>query len=254
MGSRLKKVLEKETSSNGQELEISAWYARAKRLIEEEMGKIASMADAEGQIDATQLKEDASEMLSLYLDNQETWQEVCLVTERNEDTGYSKTLVLNRPMAFKLTENLGKLVLFGAYPSQRQNKTAASSRTDLVRFMTAFKNECAVYVGGPDEQGNPAIMIHGIKDLQGAVEISPGSNIYQGGIDAAVEGVLAGKYNPLEFRFFVGCHTYEESSLDVAVLLGKYQPVACARALALKQCISLPKPLWHEGKISDIIR
>lgn len=70
-----------------------------------------------------------------------------------------------------------------------------------------------------------------------------------GGIEAAVKGVLDGEYSPLEFRFFVGCHSYEESALDVAVHLGKYQPVACARSVALKQCISLPKPLWHEGKI-----
>jgi len=34
--------------------------------------------------------------------------------------------------------------------------------------------------------------------------------------------------------------------LDVKVLLGKFQPVACARSIVLKQCISLPKPLWHE--------
>lgn len=69
-----------------------------------------------------------------------------------------------------------------------------------------------------------------------------------GGVDGAVKGVLEGEYSPLEFRFFVGCHLYKESALDVAVHLGKYQPIACARSLALKQCISLPKPLWHEGK------
>ena len=67
-------------------------------------------------------------------------------------------------------------------------------------------------------------------------------------------GVLEGKYDPLEFRFFVGCHEYEESTLDVKVHLGKYQPIACARSLALKQCISLPKPLWHEGKAQETSR
>jgi glucose-6-phosphate 1-epimerase/putative transcriptional regulator len=115
--------------------------------------------------------------------------------------------------------------------------------------MMAFQRECAIYVGGPDDQVEPAILIHGIKDLPGAVEISPGTQIYRGGIEAAVEGVINGKYSPLEFRFFVGCHSYEESALDVAVHLGKYQPIACARSVALKQCISLPKPLWHEGKL-----
>ena len=53
-------------------------------------------------------------------------------------------------------------------------------------------------------------------------------------------------------RFFVGCQKYRESALEVAVHLGLYQPIACARSLALKQCISLPKPLWHEGE-NDIV-
>jgi Uncharacterized ACR, COG1678 len=244
MGSRLKKLLDQEGVPRN-ELEISTWYSRSKRLIEEEMSKIANMADDEGQIDATQLKEEASEMLSLYLDNQESWQEVCLVVKKKD--GKAKTVVLNRPMAFQLTENLGKLVLHGAF--QTQEGTKFDKQKDLVKFMMAFKRECAVYVGGPDEQGNPAMMIHGIKDLPGALEISTGTQIYQGGINAAVQGILDGRYSPLEFRFFVGCHSYEESALDVAVHLGKYQPIACARSVALKQCISLPKPLWHEGKL-----
>ena len=70
-----------------------------------------------------------------------------------------------------------------------------------------------------------------------------------------------GIYQPLDFRFFVGKHLYDENVLDLSVVLGKYQPVACSRALALKQCISLPKPLWHEvlewvggdmGEISEL--
>ena len=239
IGRRLKLLLDGE-----EDIEMGTWYARAKNLVEDEMQTIAGMADNDGQIDATQLKDDASEMLSMFLANQETLQEVCLVIEK--DNGNSKTVVLNRPMAFKLTKNLGQLVLNGAFSSNK-----AKSRSDLARFMNAFSSECAVYVGGTDNQGEAGIMLHGIPDLPGAVEISPGSQIYRGGIETAVQGVLDGKYNPLEFRFFVGCHNYEESALDVAVHLGKYQPIACARSLALKQCISLPKPLWHEGTKHD---
>jgi hypothetical protein len=242
MGSRLKKLLGDEGMADG-ELEISTWYGRAKRMIEDEMSKISNMSDDEGQIDATQLKEEASEMLSLYLDNQESWQEVCLVVEN--ENGNAKTLVLNRPMAFQLTENLGKLVLNGAFQNQEDSKF--DQQKELVKFMMAFKRECAVYFGGPDDQENPAVMIHGIANLPGSVEISPGSQIFQGGIKAAIQGILDGKYCPLEFRFFVGRHSYQESALDVAIHLGKYQPIACARSVALKQCISLPKPLWHEG-------
>jgi hypothetical protein len=291
IGRRLKQFVD----GNG-DVPVEEWYARAKTLVEDEMKKIADSADDEGQIDATRLNEDSSEMLALFLDNQEYWQEVCLVLEK--ENSKSKTVVLNRPMAFKLTDNIGRLVLNGVF---QETDLKVGERKDLTRFMMAFSSECAVYVGGPNEQNSRAIMIHGIPDLPDSVEISPGSNIYQGmyvcmyvciegqttikleqhgasakketafvattvsshalacifchfesnqigGIDAAVKGVLEGEYSPLEFRFFVGCHLYEESALDVAVHLGKYQPIACARAVALKQCIALPKPLWHEGK------
>jgi hypothetical protein len=238
LGDRLSKLVGSETA------EVSTWYARAQLLVEQEMQTIANSADEEGQVDTTRLKEESAEMLGLYLDSQESWQEVGLVLEKDEGDGSSKTLVINRPMAMKLTENIGKLVLNGAFMTIG---VTANKQKDLMRFMMAFGPECAVYVGGPDDQEQPAIMIHGMAGLPGASEISKGSGIYQGGIPAAVQGVLDGKYQPLDFRFFVGCHVYEESALDVAVHLGKYQPIACARAVALKQCIALPKPLWHEG-------
>lgn len=244
IGRKLRKKLGITEISGIDDIErpTSDWYRAAQLLVESEMQDIAESAEG-GQINAEDLGDEAAEMLQLYIDNQETWQEICLVTDRDETAGTATTLVLNRPMAMKLTENLAQLVRYGAYVA---NDTEARASKDLVKFMLAFGSECAVYVGGPDKQDEPAILIHGIKELPGAVEVSPGSGIYKGGIEAATEGVLAGKYKPLDFRFFVGRHRYQDSHLDVEVVLGKYQPVACARAVALKQCISLPKPLWHE--------
>lgn len=242
LGARLSKLVGSDTA------EVSTWYARAQLLVEQEMKNIANSADEEGQVDTTLLKEESAEMLGLYLDSQETWQEVGLVLQKDATDGSSKTLVINRPMAMKLTENIGKLVLNGAFMTMGGGARDKMQK-DLMRFMMAFGPECAVYIGGPDDQEQPAIMIHGMAGLVGATEIAVGSGIYQGGIPAAVQGVLDGTYQPLDFRFFVGCHVYGESALDVAVHLGKYQPIACARAVALKQCIALPKPLWHEGEI-----
>lgn len=263
-GSKLRAILVDDGEGEGiptDELVMSHWYGRSRALIEEQMKEIADMTDEEGQIDATTLAEDYSELLNLYLENQEQWQEVCLVLEQmtsKEGSKSAKTLVLNRPMAFKLTKDLGRLVYFGSF--DRKTTIDREKVKELTRFMIAFREECGVYVGGPDDQRSPAILVHGIRDLPGAIEISPGSNIYRGGLEAAITGVLEGRYDPLEFRFFVGCYNYEESFLDVEVRLGKYQPIACARALALKQCISLPKPLWHEvmelsdGDLPDISR
>jgi len=262
---------------NADDLDMAHWYRRSHDMVEDQMKQIADMADHEGQIDASTLPEDHSEMLALYLENQEEWQEVSLVLERgrNGRSQSAKTLVLNRPMAFKLTKDLAKIVYLGAFDGgstgDQDGKDATTTTTTttttassgngygygtkttisetakkFTRFTIAFQEECAVYVGGPDHQGEPAVMIHGIAGLEGAVETSPGSRIYRGGTEAAIDGVLEGRYDPLEFRFFVGCHDYRESMLDVEVMLGKLQPIACSRVLALKQCISLPKPLWHE--------
>jgi Uncharacterized ACR, COG1678 len=245
---------------------VALWYRKAQILCEKEIKRISQTAVG-GQIDPLKLSDESMEFLRMYLENQvsnirlirafvslphlffcisfqETWQEVCLVVERDEKSGSTSALVLNRPMAFKLTRHLAQLVLEGSF--SRTNVAKYGPYSDVQRFLMAFGNECAVYVGGPDEQHAPATIIHGFRDLDGAKEISPGANIYMGGVDAAIEGVLAGKYKPLDFRFFTGKHVFEKNTLEVECLLGKYQPIACARALALKQCISLPKPLWHE--------
>lgn len=230
------------------DIDASTWYNEAQTLIEYEMKKIADKAQEDGQIDPSILDEASSEILHLYLEQQETWQEVCLILEMDERKKTASTVVINRPMALQLTDSLGKLVLNGTF---RPTQPPPVSMKD---FLRAFGSECAVYVGGPDLQHEPALLVHGIAGLAGSMEISPG--IYQGGLAAAVKGVLAGMYQPLDFRFFVGRHLYSPeplsttdsdfTTLELVVHLGKYQPVACARALALKQCIQLPKPLWHE--------
>jgi len=227
------------------------WYRGAEKLLKRELVNIMSNADANGKIDADDLGEESLELLQLYVDHQNTWQEVGLIIEKDEKTKSSKTLTINRPMAFKLTESLGRLVLLGASLVEKGGainiqESDGIETQNVVKFLSAFENECGVYVGGPDDMDKPAIMIHGIDDLPGAVEISPGTGIYRGGLVAAMDGVMSGKYKPLDFRFFIGHTSYVGGELDDAVSLGKYQPVACSRPLVLKQCIQLPKPLWHE--------
>lgn len=236
------------------------WYRKSQTLIEEHMADIAALADDRGQIDPRGLEPKAENLLKLYLDNQESWQEVALVADRNEMNGNAKTYVLNRPMAFKLSENLTRLVLFGAFNAMGDTGVAVSDMNSYTKFLRAFEDSCAIYIGGPDHMEKKADMIHGISDLEGSVEISPGTGIYRGGIEAAVDGILVGKFKPLDFRFFIGCHDYKDGDLDVKIYSNKYQPIACARALALKQCIQLPKPLWHEvmelcgGELREISR
>ncbi len=257
------------SSDNKKKLDLSCsliaaqtllWFRKAQSLIEEEMEEIASLANAKGEINPETLPPRSENLLKLYLDNQENWQEVCLVASRNEMDGSAVTYAINRPMAFRLSENTAKMVLFGAFSVMSDGKVPVSQTNRYSKFLRAFEKSCAVYIGGPDKQDKPGVMIHGIADLEGAKEISPGTGLYIGGVEAAVDGVLEGKYKPLDFRFFMGCHNYQGGDLDVAVYSNKYQPIACARSLALKQCIQLPKPLWHEvmemcgGELREVSR
>ena len=73
-------------------------------------------------------------------------------------------------------------------------------------------------------------------------------------VEAIVEAVERGERSPLDFRWFVGVRK------DICTDDGSWHPVACARPVALKQCLGLPKPLWHEvlelcgGELAELSR
>ena len=220
------------------------WYRKARKVIEEETNKVTAGAVG-GEIDASALPKESIDFLNLYLNHQDTWQEVCLVAEKNEENGTASTLVLNRPMAFSLSDSIARLILFGAY----RNDLGSEELELLVKFSIAFDQEIYCYLGGPDELEKSACIVHGIADLKGSKEIAPNTGIYLGhreSIEAAVHSIMQGMHSPSDFRFFVGKHRYLDGRLDLECVLGKYQPIACSRALALKQCKALPKPLFHE--------
>jgi len=219
------------------------WYRKAQALIEEETNEITSSAVG-GELDASKLTSESKDFLNLYLGHQDTWQEVCLVTEK-DSRGNAVSLVMNRPMSFSLSDGVARLVLFGAY----RNDLSIVEKEVMVKFMIAFDKEIYVYLGGPEDMDQKACVVHGIPDLAGSKEIASNTGIFVGhteSAEAAVQGIMQGMYKPSDFRFFVGRHKYTEGRLDLDVVLGKYQPIACSRALALKQCKALPKPLFHE--------
>ena len=140
-----------------------------------------------------------------------------------------------------------------------------------------------MYHGGPEAGDAPGFVVHGNGEmLEGAKEIAPGTGIYTGGIKAACASVrrsgerkkrealfqLPGMYEKvlraakatgmrppaeglpetdvLDYRLFVGRRQWGPGELEKEVARGLWQPAACARPVALKQCLALPKPLWHE--------
>lgn len=210
-------------------------YRMAEGLIKECLGAVASMA-TDGRISIDKVTAEQRELLTLYASAQDSWQEVCLVLE-GDSVGRvaSKAVTINRPLAKSMNRQLAELLLNGGRPASIPAYNAAF----IDRFMEAFGDEAAVYLGGPDSQESAGMCIHGF-DLAGAEELAPGTRIFVGGVEAAVDAVLAGTRRPLDFRFFIG------QRADVSTRDGAWGAIACARPVALKQCLGLPKPLWHE--------
>jgi len=139
-------------------------------------------------------------------------------------------VALNRPLAARGNRQLAELLL-------RQTGAAEALVGPL---LAAFGDDLCAYLGGPSEQESGGLLVHGDGSLEGAVEVSPGTRIFTGGERAAIEAVAAGRASPLAFRWFLGRHT------GLTTGEGVWRAVACARPVALKQCLGLPKPLWHE--------
>ncbi len=64
-------------------------YRGAERLLRRDLAAIMSKASPNSRIDPNSLSLESLELLQLYMDHQNTWQEVCLVIKRNERTGRS---------------------------------------------------------------------------------------------------------------------------------------------------------------------
>lgn len=250
--------LEKEPTVDDENDEVAVlkqvqyWFALAERMVTRELQDINESGKVKnGILNPNDLGDNERLLLDKYMEYRKTWQEICLVTSHDPESGCSEAIILNRPITKAVNKKLATLLLEGGNGSGKG--TFSYDFVDMV--VQAFGAEAGVYMGGPDGQEEPAKLIHGIPNLAGARELAPGTGIYQGGWHAAVEGILEGTYRPLDFRFFLGRQSYnpkknpQRGSLITKVEEGAYQPLACARSLALKQCLGLPKPLWHEGKL-----
>ncbi|KAL1525818.1 hypothetical protein AB1Y20_020657 [Prymnesium parvum] len=218
-------------------------YRAAEAMVEEVMAAVAARA-SNGRVAAADLSEGERQMVTLFAAAQEEWQQVCLVVSASGEGNVC--VAINRPLAKAVSERLAALILNGGAPPPHS--------ADVVsKFVRAFGEQAGVYVGGPTAQAAPALLVHG-HDLPGSTELAPGSRLFTGGVAAAIDGVLAGEYSPLDFRWFIGRHE------NLPTSGGAWRAVACARPVALKQCLGLPKPLWHEvlelcgGELAELSR
>lgn len=108
-------------------IEPSKWYYHAQVLIQNQMKGIASRTNRDGHVDGTTLSDEYIEFLQLFIDQQEHWQEVSLIIYQDDNTKYTETIQLNRPMALKLTPNLAQLILYGTKSGGSTSSTASTS-------------------------------------------------------------------------------------------------------------------------------
>ena len=232
-------------------------YRCASRFLRRELQRVASkgQVDDKGRLllDPRTLSDADRGLLDMHQRYLSTWQEVVLVT-RHDGAAGSDGVVLNRPAATESSDELSAALCVALEREEGADTVAPEN------FQTAFGPRLAAYVGKPAPGAAPAddgeekapkpkqtaMIIHGLAGLKGAEELSPGLGIYKGGSAEAAQRVQDESNDPYDFRFFIGKHEWAPGELERDIREGLYRPAACSRGVALKQCLGLPKPLWHE--------
>jgi hypothetical protein len=116
------------------------WYRGAERLLRRELAVIMSKASPNSRIDPNSLGLESLELLQLCMDHQNTWQDMCLIEDLPVgDSDYQQT---DGIQAFKL----GRVVLLGP----GEGRVGVRDTQNLVKFLSAFEEQCRIYLGGPD--------------------------------------------------------------------------------------------------------
>eukprot|EP00620_Florenciella_sp_RCC1587_P011143 CAMPEP_0182568246 /NCGR_PEP_ID=MMETSP1324-20130603/9254_1 /TAXON_ID=236786 /ORGANISM="Florenciella sp., Strain RCC1587" /LENGTH=309 /DNA_ID=CAMNT_0024782373 /DNA_START=42 /DNA_END=969 /DNA_ORIENTATION=+ len=224
-------------------------FKLTERVMKQEMSKIVQLASSGKGVTPSQ-----AALFQSFEAFSNSWQEVLLVTAHDDKKG-TTAVVINRPLAIGVGPKLAELLY--EIDDKRLDKqkdeagldneggTMRRSRTVIADAFAADFKEGVINSGGDEDRSSFAMLIHG-HDLADSVELAPGTRIYQAGLDAAAKAVREGELNVLDFRLFLGKRTWAPGALGAEIGAGMWQPVACARPLALKQCLQLPKPLWHE--------
>jgi len=151
-------------------------------------------------------------------------QTVILLTELSPTEG-AKGFILNRPTQYRMRQV-----------------------ADVKEFREVFGNN-VLYFGGDVGDGEIAFLhphpgVHGCTEVRSGV--FAGAMADRDAIESAAELVLRGEAQASDFKFFVRFAGWHPGQVERECASGIWHPLACARSLALKPMIKLPKPLWRE--------
>ena len=237
-------------------------YRAAEFMLKDEIAKLGGGGGGDdgggGGGGAVGTAEDAAELIGLVVAEQKEWQSTMLVLEHDASPGgaaESVGVVINRPLATSVNAQLARLMLArdGAPPAAPE-RGGDEATAEVERLLVdAFGRDGVVYFGGDERQLDGGLVLHAGGELGGATpEVGAGTGLYAGrgaaALEAVARAVKAGELEPLDVRLFVGRCVWPRGELAArcAPARAEYRAVAAARALVLKQCVGLPKPLWHE--------
>ena len=152
----------------------------------------------------------------------------------------------------------GGVVYNGGPVGAEQPGVVVHGRGDVLGGCEEIAPGTRIYTGGLEDacrllkakkQTKPGMLEQAVEDLVGssaASRTTEASTSAPTAAAAAAPGPSKTTTDVLDYRLFVGKRKWEARELEGEVARGLWQPVACARPIALKQCLALPKPLWHE--------
>ena len=175
----------------------AVWYKASEKVVNDELNTIAlsAMDTKSGEVNDGNLSKSQKTFLSKYIKSQEEWEELAVVASHRSvggvkcsEKGESILLNINRPLAVGISDTLAKLILKGAYlVGGDEGKISEAGGGDVEddhgtlaklydedffsAFGKAFGKAGVCYVGGPDEQHLPGVMLHGVAGLHGSVEL-----------------------------------------------------------------------------------
>ena len=138
-------------------------------------------------------------------------------------SGGSVGLILNRPTILSLSKTM-----------LRDEQGESSLRRNF--------GDSRLYCGGSHKQ--EIISILHKYDSVGGTEVIPG--VWLGGHAAANTAVENGECDKIGFKFFSGCEMWRPGELQREIDEGLWYSASSNKAMILKQCLSLPVPLWAE--------
>eukprot|EP00854_Cymbomonas_tetramitiformis_P014033 gene14033-16588_t len=145
----------KEESAEARKLRLETWqnnipymYRLAETLMVDELSGIIDRngvvgPDGRTAIDPRRCSPEELGLLTSYQEQLDSWQEVVLVTSISPQG--CQGVVINRPFRLSVDVSLAQRLL---------------KPTGFERFSEAFAQHGAVYVGGPDNQGDRALFLH----------------------------------------------------------------------------------------------